>query len=634
MDYFEPIEREILSFKDFFRNECPDSADEIVSTEKMSKDQIRYLIHFKKEMRKRKIDPCRILEGARKHRIWGMYYMFGRELSHRHHGMVDDIVSHCDEIPEECRIPFLLSVCMVNHFEHPKLNARLLEKLKTLENRNLSKETVQHEYITVYAPAAYDRSPKSMKHHLAWFVNLDDALQEQMWCYDKAKEHKMTASDIPVNIIEANIFVKDILLESNYCTNPKEGQNVVIQDGCVMDIGIVADLDELQEDVIWEQMPGRILPDEDKEMYISRRTDEMRDAEKQAGIPFTKVSFANINLRLTKVEDVRVILQSRLRMSDGEAIRVTRELIRQNPDNGWMMTFMNNSVRDGYYKAIFLDRYDRSFFVAFASRRKKLKGYEGPYGVDRDGPSYRDRYEIVAIDPDTWASALQSVKDGGTQKTAMKKKESATEQKQRKEPSLKLNAEDIENLKKQIYIQQIDEMYEKELERKNSELESLNERMQQMHVEMQNMEKMLASARKKLADQDGISILKAGSEVEKFDHEAKAFVLKAIRHEVEHCETGTRRKDILMDVLKANSDGTENLLAYKSEEIKRIVKGYRLATEITDKLQACGFEMIKDGGHVKMRYPGDSRYIQPFASTPSDHRAGENLATQIRKKFF
>ena len=34
MDYFEPIEREILSFKVFLRNECPDSADEIVSTEK------------------------------------------------------------------------------------------------------------------------------------------------------------------------------------------------------------------------------------------------------------------------------------------------------------------------------------------------------------------------------------------------------------------------------------------------------------------------------------------------------------------------------------------------------------------------------------------------------------------------
>lgn len=37
MDYFEPIEREILLFKDFFMNECPDSADEIVSTEKCRK---------------------------------------------------------------------------------------------------------------------------------------------------------------------------------------------------------------------------------------------------------------------------------------------------------------------------------------------------------------------------------------------------------------------------------------------------------------------------------------------------------------------------------------------------------------------------------------------------------------------
>lgn len=98
-------------------------------------------------------------------------------------------------------------------------------------------------------------------------------------------------------------------------------------------------------------------PDEDEEMYMIRRIDEMREAEKQAGIPFTKVSFANINIRLTKVDDVRIILQSVRRMSDGEAVRVTRELIKENPDNGWMMTFMNNSIRDGYYKDICLDHF-------------------------------------------------------------------------------------------------------------------------------------------------------------------------------------------------------------------------------------------------------------------------------------
>ena len=48
MDYYETMEREIRLFKNFFKNECPLSADEIVESEKMSKDQNRYLIHMKK----------------------------------------------------------------------------------------------------------------------------------------------------------------------------------------------------------------------------------------------------------------------------------------------------------------------------------------------------------------------------------------------------------------------------------------------------------------------------------------------------------------------------------------------------------------------------------------------------------
>ena len=36
-----------------------------------------------------------------------------------------------------------------------------------------------------------------------------------------------------------------------------DGQNVIIQDGCVKDIGIVANLDKLQEDLFYEQMPGK-----------------------------------------------------------------------------------------------------------------------------------------------------------------------------------------------------------------------------------------------------------------------------------------------------------------------------------------------------------------------------------------
>ena len=119
MDYFETMEREIRLFKAFFRNECPLSADEIVETDKMSKDQIRYLIYMKKEIMKGKIDPRKMMEGARKHRIWGMYYLFGSEFSYRHNGVIAEIVSHHDEIPDDCYVPFLLSVCILNDFEYP-----------------------------------------------------------------------------------------------------------------------------------------------------------------------------------------------------------------------------------------------------------------------------------------------------------------------------------------------------------------------------------------------------------------------------------------------------------------------------------------------------------------------------------
>lgn len=635
MNFFEPIEREIQLFKDFFENECPVFPDETFESEIMSKDQIRYLIHFKKELLKdkNKTDRCKAMKGARKHRIWGMYYMLGSMLSSRYKGMVEEIAEHCDEVPEECRIPFLLSVCMQNNFGLVKLNERLMEMLRPLENRNLSEEILQHEYITVYTPAFYDQSPKLMKHHLVWFVNIEDAVLELLGYYDRAERRKMKPTVLPVNIMEAQIAVKDILLLSNvYCTT---GYHIIIQDDCVRDIGIIDHLDDLQEKIFLKQMKLRKRPDETEDTYIIRRFDELREAEEKAGIPSIRVSFANINLRLTKMEDVRTILQSKMRLIDGEAVRITRELISENPDNGWMMTFMNTFVKDGYYKAVWLDHYERCFFVAYAARRKKLKGYEGPYGTQRGGPSSLDRYEIVAIDPDTYGKTLSEAINGRKKVedsvVATSKKE---QQHTKNETAVTVSQEDIQTLKKQMYIQQLEEMYENELEKMNAELESLNEKMKQMHVEMQSMEKMLAGARKKLSDQDGISILKAGNEVEKFDHEAKAFVLKAIRHEAEHSETGTRRKDVLMDVLKANSDGTENLLEQKSEEIKRIVKGYRLSTEITDKLQAYGFEMIKDGGHTKMRYPKDSRYTQTFASTPSDYRAGENLATQIRKTFF
>lgn len=70
------------------------------------------------------------------------------------------------------------------------------------------------------------------------------------------------------------------------------------------------------------------------------------------------------------------------------------------------------------------------------------------------------------------------------------------------------------------------------------------------------------------------------------------------------------------------------------EKIKKITKGHRKADDLKQSFEAEGFEYGKVGGHPTIRYGNDGRYIMTIAGTSSDIRAGENLAKEIKKKFF
>lgn len=57
--------------------------------------------------------------------------------------------------------------------------------------------------------------------------------------------------------------------------------------------------------------------------------------------------------------------------------------------------------------------------------------------------------------------------------------------------------------------------------------------------------------------------------------------------------------------------------------------------DYTGKLEEASREFSeKSINHIKIKYPNDDRYIVTGASTPSDVRAGDNLAQIIIKKFF
>lgn len=65
------------------------------------------------------------------------------------------------------------------------------------------------------------------------------------------------------------------------------------------------------------------------------------------------------------------------------------------------------------------------------------------------------------------------------------------------------------------------------------------------------------------------------------------------------------------------------------------MKGFRNLSEIQDGLEGEGFVVEKgESGHAKIKYPNDDRYIITCGSTPSDSRAGDNVAQLIIKKFL
>lgn len=629
LDLFGEYDKECDGFEEFYRNCCPDRVENVTPMGGLSESQIRFLVHFKDSQRKKKTDWKKTMEGARKHGIWGFYFNVADSLCATRKEVITEIIGHIDEVPEQYRLPFIVSISEKTHYSNWQLNDIVMELIGKQENRIISEKLPENEFITVYRPALYNESAEDAFGKMRWYVNVKDAVEEMFMSFFPEYQGKVCAETVLTKIMTARIHRNDILIEYDVGAADEHGIPVILQNEAVSDIH-----EEIYEDEELEwfrsNMDIQTLDDEDMQ-------DELDDWKYgvffEAGIPNRVPALSLINLSLSKPDEIRNLIRNYDRFTDGDAMKIARRIIKENPDNRWVMKFGNINMKPGcYYKALWYSQWSRTFFSAYV-HIKRDGDLEGPYGTDLKGGE--DTVKVVAFDPNTQARTLAEAQN----KTGVNEKKQVsevrkTEKTEQKPEKITLNDEDVRNLKKDMYISQLEQMYENELEKKSAELERLKEVIQQMQVEMNSLERKNTVINQKLSDQETISILKAGKEPEKFDNEAKAFVMKAIRHEVEHSDVGTRRHDVLQDIYEANCDGSERLLSGKYEEVRRIVKGYRQATDIKADLIAMGFEMTQDGPHMKIRYPKDSRYSQTIAGSASDSRAGDNLAVQMRKKFF
>jgi hypothetical protein len=137
----------------------------------------------------------------------------------------------------------------------------------------------------------------------------------------------------------------------------------------------------------------------------------------------------------------------------------------------------------------------------------------------------------------------------------------------------------------------------------------------------------------KLDASEDVPVIWLGDEDDFFRGEIKDMILEAISERLKDTLPKTRRYDVLSDILQKNN--YEMLLEKRAARIKNLLKDYTgLSSILRQELLDLGFTITEEGKHYRLTYYGDGRYKTTFAKTPSDHRAGKNMVSDLTKKVY
>lgn len=128
-------------------------------------------------------------------------------------------------------------------------------------------------------------------------------------------------------------------------------------------------------------------------------------------------------------------------------------------------------------------------------------------------------------------------------------------------------------------------------------------------------------------------IICVGVEQEIYGGEFSDVATRALKENLGTAVAGSRRAIVLGDLLKANavSDKSDQI----ADEIKRVLSGAsRITGSEIRELEKLGFAIEDGGKHYKATFGEDPRLTFTLPKTPSDHRAGKNLASDIIRTLF
>lgn len=169
------------------------------------------------------------------------------------------------------------------------------------------------------------------------------------------------------------------------------------------------------------------------------------------------------------------------------------------------------------------------------------------------------------------------------------------------------------------------------------EIDNLKSSLSAAELKSGSMENALQNSKFKNALHNSV-LLKLSSEKDCYDGECRDIVLKLIAREVRAMKDDSklcksRKFDVLSDI--ANTNALTNIDEHIMAEFKRITENGTFSASNATELERMGFSVAKGkNNHYKIAYNGDVRYQFSASSTPSDFRAGENLASSYMNMLF
>ena len=176
-------------------------------------------------------------------------------------------------------------------------------------------------------------------------------------------------------------------------------------------------------------------------------------------------------------------------------------------------------------------------------------------------------------------------------------------------------------------IQEAMTAYEKRIEELELEKAMLEEENETLRARVENFASAGAST--------GDAVLMRGQERDLYPGEIREVVLDVLHRVGEDCRQGSRRAEILRDIVKSNAFADEP--RRRAQELKTILQGYSgMNSAVRKKLHDLGIDAdAKVSKHIKVSYYGDPRYAATLASSGSDSRCGgKNLASDLIQRFF